>query len=550
MRARALGIPGTRLRRALLFSIAVWLTHGCDDAECPAGTVEINAHCIVKDAGPASAESSSDAGHGMSSEPQTGIDPTSSGGAGTVGVGTSPPQSQNSAGYLGTGGSAGFRSPMGDAGAAPRQPSSPGGFAGTASPHGCGNGVMDPGETCDPADTCPTAATCMSTTACVIATLTGDASSCTAACEVVTITSCAPNDGCCPINCTFSTDNDCSQRCGDGEIDQAETCEPLNMKFPCPTSCDDGDSCTQDMAIGAAANCNVACVNIPITAPKSGDGCCPGHANANSDRDCSPTCGNHEVEQGEICDGSCMSSCDDGNPCTIDSQTGSAATCNIECAQTPSTTPECLCGNGRKDTNETCDNSSSARCVVTCNDNDPCTTDTMRGSAATCDFECISAKILGAQNNDGCCPSAANANNDNDCTARCGNGATEAGEKCDAMCPSTCSESSDLCAQQVVVGSGCQRECMEKRVPCGRYTRCNSSSDCDPTPDENGSSWSCSGFGVCVKGSVCNSTSECPSVPPFRAVCATGGYCLAGCSTTADCPPHTACSPTGYCTQA
>jgi hypothetical protein len=53
-----------------------------------------------------------------------------------------------------------------------------------------------------------------------------------------------------------------------------------------------------------------------------------------------------------------------------------------------------------------------------------------------------------------------------------------------------------------------------------------------------------------VKGSVCNSTSECPSVPPFRAVCATGGYCLAGCSTTADCPPHTACSPTGYCTQA
>src|SRR5262249_4310649 len=35
------------------------------------------------------------------------------------------------------------------------------------------------------------------------------------------------------------------------------------------------------------------------------------------------------------------------------------------------------------------------------------------------------------KNNDGCCPPGANANNDNDCMPKCGNGVVEMGEQCD-----------------------------------------------------------------------------------------------------------------------
>jgi len=44
-----------------------------------------------------------------------------------------------------------------------------------------------------------------------------------------------------------------------------------------------------------------------------------------------PTCGNGIIDPGETCDGDCPMRCDDGNPCTIDSMIGSAATCTAEC---------------------------------------------------------------------------------------------------------------------------------------------------------------------------------------------------------------------------
>jgi uncharacterized protein (TIGR03382 family) len=77
----------------------------------------------------------------------------------------------------------------------------------------CGNGIVEPGETCDPPGTCPT--TCAATgDACMLNQLDGDASTCTAQCVVQTITGCANDDGCCPTGCTPATDDDCAAGAG------------------------------------------------------------------------------------------------------------------------------------------------------------------------------------------------------------------------------------------------------------------------------------------------------------------------------------------------
>ncbi|MBL9006650.1 MAG: hypothetical protein JNJ46_20510 [Myxococcales bacterium] len=99
------------------------------------------------------------------------------------------------------------------------------------------------------------------------------------------ITACAHSDGCCPAGCDASSDNDCSQSCGNGVLDKNETCDPQGS---CPQTCSDADVCTADVMTGSAANCNVACSHSPITSCAPQDGCCPaGCSNAN-DSDCPP----------------------------------------------------------------------------------------------------------------------------------------------------------------------------------------------------------------------------------------------------------------------
>lgn len=407
---------------------------------------------------------------------------------------------------------------------------------GRANVAGCGNSIVDPGETCDPVDTCPTAITCKSSDPCLAAQLIGDASTCTAKCELTEISACSSGDGCCPKGCTASKDNDCSQSCGDGELAKSETCEPMSSQYPCPDSCDDKNPCTSDLKTGSPDQCNVKCTNMPITARIAGDGCCPQGADASTDKDCMSVCGNGVKEPGELCDGNCPASCDDRDECTIDEQTGSAATCDIQCTHTDSSSAACLCGNGRKDANETCDNSSSTRCS-TCVKTDSCTQVMTSGSAATCDLQCTMVPIAAPRNNDGCCPSSANASNDNDCKPVCGNGVVEVGEKCDGNCPTSCSDSTDLCAQETRIGNGCSVQCSSTKVSyCGTYTACKSNSDC-------ASGFNCSGLGVCIASNTCDDSTPCPIVPGVTARCISGGYCVAGCTSNNDCPPHTTCAP-------
>ncbi|MBN1771053.1 MAG: hypothetical protein JXB32_07330 [Deltaproteobacteria bacterium] len=143
----------------------------------------------------------------------------------------------------------------------------------------CGNGVLDPGETCD--GDCPTS--CSDGDPCTSDTLSGSAAACNAACTFPPITACDSGDGCCPAGCTAATDGDCEgpATCGNGVLDAGETCDG-----DCPTSCDDGDVCTLDVLTGSPDTCDVACRNTPILICTGGDGCCPAGCTRAMDPDC------------------------------------------------------------------------------------------------------------------------------------------------------------------------------------------------------------------------------------------------------------------------
>lgn len=151
----------------------------------------------------------------------------------------------------------------------------------------CGNGALDPGETCDPAITsgegaCPA---CTSTDACRPRTLEGSAESCSARCIEAPVTSCVAGDGCCPAGCRSTTDGDCPVACGNGVIEAGETCDGN-----CPGSCAAPNACTTATLEGSPASCNARCVQVPVTACVSGDGCCaPGCSHLN-DLDCADPC--------------------------------------------------------------------------------------------------------------------------------------------------------------------------------------------------------------------------------------------------------------------
>lgn len=183
----------------------------------------------------------------------------------------------------------------------------------------CGDGLVTGTELCDTgisADepgACPTE--CPPLSQCVMRALNG--TGCRAEC-VVLQAQCSGGDDCCPGNCMPSNDDDCSSSCGDGivQVDEGETCDPEPSAdagaVACPAGCDDEDACTTDVLSGSAMNCNVECAHVAITALASGDGCCPAGANAITDSDCQPVCGNNVRERGEDCDAQagCNAQCD------------------------------------------------------------------------------------------------------------------------------------------------------------------------------------------------------------------------------------------------
>ncbi|MCG8555373.1 MAG: hypothetical protein MJD61_08815 [Proteobacteria bacterium] len=204
----------------------------------------------------------------------------------------------------------------------------------------CGDGLLQQGERCDPkipapqTGFCPTV--CDDGDPCSVDTLVGDPATCTSECKARAVDYCLSGDRCCPPTCDFPVDLDCKNHCGDGVIDpiRGERCDP------CPASCDDGNPCTRDRRYGDPSTCDVRCESVQITACESGDGCCAPNCSQNNDTDCSGTCGDGVVQRGETCDpaiafpqaGHCPASCADGDSCTLDTTSGSSASCNLSCS--------------------------------------------------------------------------------------------------------------------------------------------------------------------------------------------------------------------------
>jgi len=76
----------------------------------------------------------------------------------------------------------------------------------------CGNGVLEPGETCDatPATPTCTSISCDDKNACTTDSTGGSARTCNLTCTNTPITACVDGDGCCAPGCTGLNDSDCA----------------------------------------------------------------------------------------------------------------------------------------------------------------------------------------------------------------------------------------------------------------------------------------------------------------------------------------------------
>lgn len=301
----------------------------------------------------------------------------------------------------------------------------------------------------------------------------------------------------------------------------------------------------------------------------SGDACCPSGCTKLTDADCAAVCGNGAVEPGEVCDKNCPTSCSDGNACTKDSSTGSASSCNLQCAHTAimscvsldgccpagcnkTTDSDCSasCGNGIVEPGEVCD----GNCPTSCNDGVGCTKDQLVGSAQTCSASCSFVAITTCASGDGCCPSGCTKNNDTDCSATCGNSVVELGESCDGNCPTSCNDS-DPCTQNVLTGSAqnCSAVCTFPAI-----TQCTGGDGCCPglcnAAQDNDCTSKC-GNAVVEPGEICDG--NCPTSCNDSNNCTVDGMtgnaqtCDVQCTHTAitSCQQNDGCCPTG-CTHA
>ena len=108
----------------------------------------------------------------------------------------------------------------------------------------------------------------------------------------------------------------------------------------------DGSETSADGADESGACCsNGTCSEVTSTTCRSNGGNFFGADSSCAETNCpDETCGNGIVDPGELCDGNCPADCDDGNACTKDELTGSAAECNVRCVNEAIT--ECNSGDG------------------------------------------------------------------------------------------------------------------------------------------------------------------------------------------------------------
>jgi hypothetical protein len=137
--------------------------------------------------------------------------------------------------------------------------------------------------------------------------------------------------------------------------------------------------------------------------------------------------------------------------------------------------PPPACGNGMLDPDEQCDpavvapNPGACPMAADCDDHNPCTADSVAGSAAQCSAHCANTFITACGPADGCCATGCTPVSDADCSATCGNGTVESAESCDkaipaaqpGACPTSCPPKT-ACTSYMLIGdaSVCTARCV------------------------------------------------------------------------------------------
>ncbi|HXU06939.1 MAG TPA: hypothetical protein VN903_38565, partial [Polyangia bacterium] len=201
------------------------------------------------------------------------------------------------------------------------------------------------------------------------------------------------------------------------------------------------------------------------------------------------------------------------------------------------------CGNGRVESGETCDPSSTCMTQMTACVSDANNVRTSSGSVTACTYVCTTtARACGPA--DGFCPTGCGPTMDVDCPG-CGNGRIESGETCDVspaavICSSINCNDGDACTTDTRTGANatCNVACTHAAV-----TACTSGDGCCPSACNRNNDTDCAavcGNGVVESGETCD-------VSPATVICSAincndGDACTTDTRTGANATCNVACT--------
>jgi hypothetical protein len=301
--------------------------------------------------------------------------------------------------------------------------------------------------------------------------------------------------------------------------------------------CNDSNPCTND-------RCNAgSCVNTPIT-----DGTVCGTSNLCSS---APTC------QAGTCTSGAVTSCDDANPCTLD-------TCDPQfgCRHMPAVDGLACDDRNACTSADACHAGMCRGLVATCNDNNPCTTDSCDPSGG-CHHTALADGMTGCSDGNTCngfevcvgglcqpgtplaCDDANPCTNDSCDPIRgcqhspvlngtscsdgnpCNGAETCQFAHCHAGAPLSCSDGDPCTADTCSQATGCQHATAADGTPCSDGNACNGAETCQggACTTVAGTVPNCDDGNGCTND-ACNPTSGCVH-PPFGngTSCSDGNVC-------------------------